>query len=415
MEENVQLLTILDTKFSLCRFQKIMDPRAQNQLILKIYDAALDPRLWPNVLSEFSDKIRSFGAIVFEVDNVNGISFARALHISDRYSQAAVDYYIEKHKELEIADQNAFARNARMSDEIELISDSVLASTEAELLQRDNQQMLMDYGIRYRQGALLNKDFLSKDTFAIQYAPEAHQHLEESTAEAAIIVPHIAKALNLSRPIRALSSKISQVAHALDRLKVGICILDDKNRVVLKNAEFERQCEFSQVFQIDAKGRFHIMDPNVANDFERMRIDKSFHGRFGARPRKEALWDEANNSRRSFCVEVCPIEGNDELGLSNLSGSLIISTDCSIDYGIDTHTICEMFNLTGAEARILQMLQTGDTNKEISDRVERSSETVKKQIASILGKTNCRNRTQLVRMVTNINASNLIKSDELRI
>ena len=61
--------------------------------------------------------------------------------------------------------------------------------------------------------------------------------------------------------------------------------------------------------------------------------------------------------------------------------------------------------LTPRERDVLRLLTDGLTNRQISDRRNRSVETINSQVKSLLAKADCANRTQLIRLASSIGAS----------
>jgi DNA-binding NarL/FixJ family response regulator len=51
--------------------------------------------------------------------------------------------------------------------------------------------------------------------------------------------------------------------------------------------------------------------------------------------------------------------------------------------------------ITAAEAKVLSLLQLGESNRGIAEALVLSPRTVESHISSLLAKTGCRNRTQL--------------------
>jgi DNA-binding NarL/FixJ family response regulator len=60
------------------------------------------------------------------------------------------------------------------------------------------------------------------------------------------------------------------------------------------------------------------------------------------------------------------------------------------------HEIAEDPGISPAEQRVLAVLRSGASNREIAATLYLSVRTVESHISSLLGKTGCRNRTQLV-------------------
>lgn len=380
-----------------------------NDLILAIYDTTIEPSGWPAVLERVSRNIGASGAFIFELQERDGQRHISAPYFSANYDCALVERYLADHNDQELLDQDAFARLSHPTDRIQLIPDDALAASQAELLSRPNVRQMLEYGIRYRAGALLNKDDVSHDRFALQFSlragPISGIHLEKASQ----VMPHIAKALNISRPTKQLAKRFQSVAACIDMLVIGVCILDTHGRIVHLNQEFRRQIESYPVFRKDPSGRLLMTSNGHENTLGNLRRSPGNHGRFGARPRKEAIVATIDGRPHTLCVEVAPLTTSSELGEPQLNGHVVYSMDTGNAYDVDGETIASLFALTKAEASVLELLAKGLTNIQISEQRAKSVETVNSQVKSILEKTCSANRTQLIRLATNICSSFVVQ------
>ncbi|WP_428409775.1 helix-turn-helix transcriptional regulator [Hyphococcus sp.] len=379
-----------------------MDEASIRDLILEIYDTALEPDRWPGVLTRISDAMNANGAFIFELSERNDRRRIAAPYFSDTYTQDAVDYYLATHNDQEIADQDTFARHSRATDGIDLIGDDVLAESEEELLARANTQQLLEFGIRYRAGALLNKSDVNVDRFAIQFSADHGPITQAERQTMSIILPHVAKALSINRPTIQLASRYENVIQSLDMLRVGICIVLPYGDVIYKNQEFDRQIDKFGVFRVNHDGRLAFAAEECESGVGAYMRDLFVHGRFGARPWKEAIVSASSNDDRCLCLEVSPLSRQNDIIGRNKGAHLIYSLDTTQPFSIDTPAIAKRYELTAAEESILDLLAEGATNAEIAARRERSIETVNSQVKSILGKTGTHSRAKLIRLATNM-------------
>jgi DNA-binding CsgD family transcriptional regulator len=376
-----------------------------NDIILDIYDSMIDTGRWPAVLDKVAQYIGARGAFIFELRGSGAERKILAPHFSAAYDSKLVEGYLARHMAQELADQDTFARFSRPTDRIQLIADDVLAPSEADLLGRGNVKTMLEYGIRYRAGALLNKDDTMQDRFALQFSQRAGPISAEHIAKASELMPHLAKALNVSRPTSQLNERLRSVSDCLDMLTIGICVLNEKGSIVVANQEFRRQIDRYRIFRADPSGRLLISSDTGGRHFADLRASLSNHGRFGARPRKEAIVSEVDGEPHTLCIEVAPLTSATGFGEAKLRGHIVYSMDTGNFYGIDPEMLSNLFGLTDTESAILEMMTQGLTNAAIADRREKSVETVNSQVKSILSKTNSANRTQAIRLVTNISSS----------
>jgi DNA-binding CsgD family transcriptional regulator len=330
--------------------------------------------------------------------------------MSDFYDPALVNEYLRLHQRQELSDQDRFADFSQKTDGIELIPDRVLADSEEEFLSRPNVQMMRKLHIFHRSGALLNKDNIYRDRFAMQFS-QAHGPLNaEDSRKLALILPHIPKALNVSRPTEQLFEKFRSILNYLDLLKVGVCILSDTGMVILNNREFQRQIEDYPVYRVGPTGKLLFNEPGTERAVRRLLANLSNHGHFGARPRKEAVTAILDGDDYRLCIEVSPLNAMAEFGTKPLAGHILYSLDTSLPASLNTGLMANLFGLTEAETMVLSLMAEGLTNREIAERRAKSVETINSQAKSILSKTMSANRTQLIRLATNLSANFLSAS-----
>lgn len=375
------------------------------QVILDIYDTVLDAGRWPGVLDRIARAVGARGCIIFELDEADPRARQlRAPHFSAAYDPVLVDGYIHRFAEEEFADQEIIARHSARGDRIEIVGDDVLAPEHSALALRPNAQEMARHGVHYRAGAVLNKDDLSRDRFSVQFSRRHGPMSGAERAALATILPHVAKALHLGRPLRQLSTAYAGLAEAMDRLRIGVCLIRGDRQIICENVEFARQRESAGVFFRDGAGRLEMRAAPDRQWLHAMTADARDHGRCGARPRKEALGGRQASCGR-LAVEISPLTSADAFGERRLDGYAIYSLDTGRELPLDLDLLAKVLTLTQSETRLVGLLAEGLTNRQISDRRNRSVETINSQVKSLLAKADCANRTQLIRLASSIGAS----------
>lgn len=378
------------------------------QFALDVYDTVVDSTLWPGVFEQFAQKIGAAGVVVFEMDGIGPDRVLQASHHSSGYDPALIDGYVRQFAAEEMAEQEIFARYSLITDGINLIDDSVLMKSDEDLFQQPNVRWLMQVGLKHRVGGLLNKDNVNISRFAVQLAANRGRMTDEEKARLGEILPHIAKALELGRPAAQVNRMQQSLMAAIDRLKIGICILDGRGCVVTQNTEFRRQLAEYDAFRIDPSGRFHLNDGADEGRFATLTSDVLSHGSHGARPRKEAIGIQRNERPEALCIEIAPLTRLEAMGNRPFNGHIVTSLDTSQALTCDAAALQQVFSLTEAETGLTSMLGEGLTNAQIAERRERSVDTINAQVKSVLSKTQCANRTQLVRLLTSFGTDLLL-------
>jgi DNA-binding CsgD family transcriptional regulator len=380
------------------------------ELILGIYDAAIDPRKWPAVLDRIADFVGARGVILFNMEGTGANRKLTLSHLSQLYDLNATKEYLGLHHRQELEDQDHFAANQKMTDGIELVPDRVLVDRDGEFFNRPNVRWMRAHGVHHRSGALLNKDNIHRDRFSMQFS-EAHGPLNaEDIRKTSLILPHVAKSLSVGRPTEQLFGQYRSILSYIDMLKVGICILAKDGSVIVKNREFQRQMDTYPVYRIGPTGKLLFDNANTDRSIRHLLADVANHGAYGARPRKEAVTAILDGDDYKLCIEVSPLNRADELGTQAICGHIIYSLDTGLPVDINAPLVTRLFELTGAETDVLALMAEGLTNREISERRSTSITTVNSQTKAILSKTTTANRTQLVRLVTNLSANFLSAS-----
>jgi DNA-binding CsgD family transcriptional regulator len=175
--------------------------------------------------------------------------------------------------------------------------------------------------------------------------------------------------------------------------------------VILKNREFQRQIESYPVYRVGPTGKLLFNEPGTERAVRRLLADLSNHGHFGARPRKEAVTAILDGDDYRLCIEVSPLNAMAEFGTKPLAGHILYSLDTTLPASLNTGLMANLFGLTAAETMVLSLMAEGLTNREIAERRVKSVETINSQAKSILAKTMSANRTQLIRLATNLSAN----------
>ena len=364
--------------------------------VTDVYDTIADQTLWPEILQRLAEQINAVGCIVFEW---GGLVHQRELAVSTAssfYDTEQINFYIEKFSDEEARDQDIFEAHSLNSDEIDLIQDDVLAASLEELKAQKNVETLRKLGILHRAAGLLNKDNSAHARFSVQLGVGRGRLSVAEQRHISLILPHVAKALDLGRPAKQLASEHSGLLAAMDRLTIGVSILDAKGNLVVENEEFRRQRDAFRIFGITPSGSLHLFKPGDQKRFETLKADALNHGKFGARPRKEAI---AADHDTFLCIEVAPLQRSGEIGSKAFDGYIVYSSDTSLPVRCQTLPIKLAYGLTDAELSVVDEIAQGLTNRQIAERRDRAVATVNAQVKSILSKTHCSTRTQFVRLM----------------
>lgn len=386
-------------------------------LISRIYDTAIDPSAWPELMLRLAHKLGAAGSFIFELRLDKNMPQITSRIFSSNYDPAVVSGYLKHFNTFEISDQGRFAELSQKGNSVDLISDIALRPKLADLLAQPNTAFMMTHGLKHRAGALLNKDLVNVDRFALQYSNERGPITAEEVKKAAIFLPHIAKVIGLSRPLEEQFLAKGIFEEVLRNIGQGIAILSPRGAVLYANTEFEKCLEQHDVFRKKPNGMLQLSDTENSKDqakhyHDLVTDDEAAHGKFGARARREAIVINLPKPGTALFIEICPVEASNRTGKLGQGCRLVTVIDTSRDVQFNENRLQSFYELSPVETEILQLVAKGHTNTEIGEIRNRSQDTIKTQMKTLMRKTNSQSRTDLVHMIHQLSSTINYRADQ---
>ena len=238
-----------------------------HQLIGDIYATVADGKRWTLVLNRFARYINAYGCIISEIEGVAGNRVITTPYMSSNFKQENIDAYLSKHSDHEFKDQQRYEMLSKAQDEVDLIREAEIAmGIETDYFARPNIKWLRDIGVAERVGGLLDKDNPTRARFSLQMKQPLNM---KAQAKVRPLLHHIAKAIELSRPVRQLEKNQMRLMAGINRLRIGVAILDQFGRVELSNTEFDRQVEAYDAIRVDSDRRLVFRE-----DFDKLWLSR---------------------------------------------------------------------------------------------------------------------------------------------
>lgn len=371
------------------------------ELFKLLYQAVVDDELWPEVLDRFTHLIDARGFIIFEVfNNGNDRSIELTQHNS-ALDGVVLRKYVKEHNPVILSDQDMYSSIRINEDRVDLATDIDIARQLPGFYDRPNIKMVRDRGIHHWAVGYLDKDNTSRHRFSVQFTEKQGPLNDERRTTMGLHLQHLAKAIDNSDHAAALRAQQLGLMAAIDRLQIGVCVLDSRGCVVVSNSEFDRQIDEYGAFQVDYRKRLQILDPEGAELLSDLTSGIEQHGKAGARPRKEAIILGKRRHQPALCIDVVPLEREHYQDQKILGGAVLFSRDTGHSLEVDTDVVKKVFGFTKAEMRVLEHVLEGEPNKKIAEAINRSPDTVNSHIRTIFTKTDVENRTMLARLFAN--------------
>jgi PAS domain-containing protein len=200
-----------------------------SNLIAGIYDAALDPALWPVALRKASGFVNGSAAALFSKDATSktGVVYYDDGGVDPRYTQL----YFEKYVKLDPSTTGHFFAEVEQP-----YATADIMPYEEFLDTRFYKEWARPQGLVDFISAVLDKSVTSAAMFGV-FRHERNGIVDDGARRAMrLIVPHIRRAVLVSRTIELKSTAANTFAAVLDGLNAGMFLVDANGRIVHANA-----------------------------------------------------------------------------------------------------------------------------------------------------------------------------------
>jgi len=355
-------------------------------LIDHVYEAALLPELWPQVLSEVADLVSARGGVLFTANPEAGIlRWAASETLREDMATYVSDGWLMQGARLEnlrTAEHSGFLVEADIFGEAELAGDPTY------------RDFLRPRGLGWAAGTAISLP--THDVLVLSLEREyARGPVETETIRLLDdLRPHLARSALLSA--RLQMERARTVSETLGQLGLPALVVDGRNTVLAANSLIEALDD-----QISWRAQDQIsLKDLVADALLRQAL--------------ATLGDEASTSVRSFAVRsadahaalvahLIPIRGAAR-DLFARSLGILVMTPVTMPQAPPVELVQSLFDLTPSEARVARGLAAGDTLGMIAAGRRVSKETIRAQVRGIFDKTGCRRQSDVVALLSGIAA-----------
>ena len=352
-----------------------------DQLIDRIYEAAVLPDHWPVVLDLLAQRFGTRGGLLF-TNSAEGTKWLGGgpvvVQVMQEFLEAGWMPHNDRPARIISRAHPGFLTDLDLSTESEIANSPMY------------QQFLIPRGFAWGAGTFvpgLGEDLLilSVEGFA------THEQSRSAVGDLDRLRPHLARAAQLASQFRL--ERVNAYVAALDAIGAAAGVLSSIGTLLAANSRF--QSELGQTV-LDLRSRLHLSDARadglLADALDRIRAGEP-HGR------SIALKTAAQGPR---VLHILPIrrEAND---LFVNSTALAILTNPLRNPSINVALLQSLFDLTPAEAKLASSLVAGDrTLKQVANQLNVSPNTLKSQLQSIFDKTGTARQAELVRLLSSV-------------
>ncbi len=371
------------------------------QLIDRIYAAALDPELWPQVLERLSEP---FGNAYSHIYIENFRNPLNSLHITfgiDRSGTRDFDQHYNGVNPYPEQAQLLGIQPGKVCTALEIIPAEDIDKTEfyADFMTRVGWKKDHIGGMFYKDEARIGVLTVAPQSRLASLSEQDNVRMLE------LLLPHLQRALQLNRSWAQACRRDEQVSVLLASIEGAVFLLDDNLKIMEMNAQAAKLVATSDVLHADAAGRIH-----AANDRTNAQLQSALaNGRHGAMEQCVPVAMMSASSGARYVAWHIPMSRGDAVDLGYRGGILQTMTPppCSMivvkrlggPISVPAHLISAVMGITEKEAEIACALTNGETLNFYADKTGVSRHTVRKQLASIYAKLDVHSQSELVLLV----------------
>lgn len=232
---------------------------AESRLIGDIYDAAMAPELWPQVLRQIVTLSESNSGIITALDTLNPdytFAFTHNIpaHALEAYRDEGLDAF-----EMEFHGRPMISKGVGSA----LLSTEVYGSQE-EYIRRGGEfyrRCLQPSRIHYLAATLLDHADFRWGALGIHRPEEWAPLTSEHTALLCRLTPHVRRALQIHRQLTAVQRHNAQLYRMLDGLAAGVLLVNPQGRVRYCNSAAEGLLRQHDSLRVTQRAELQAADP----------------------------------------------------------------------------------------------------------------------------------------------------------
>jgi DNA-binding CsgD family transcriptional regulator len=201
--------------------------------------------------------------------------------------------------------------------------------------------------------------------------------------------PHLARSLALTS--YALKQRMRASVVALDAINVAAAVLNGSRKVIESNEAFSR---LGGLLKPGAFGVLKLADGGA---------DGLFQDAFASISRDDvkavrSIPLSTNGAQEGCVVHVIPLRGNSREVFAGTQ-ALVIAVVAGRATSVGAPILRGLYDLTAAEARLVETVLAGRTLREASSALGISYETARSQIKAVFSKTGCKSQRDLAHKI----------------
>ena len=372
----------------------------EHQIIGLIYDAAMDTRLWAQVIEAIVHYTNSKTAIFTALDQLSpSYDFVHTYNIP----QACIDAYQDER--IKVIDMKLHAplwQQIGVGDTIEqnLQSYGQMPGTDEYIFY---ERCLEPTGICHIAAVLLDQGQHRWGVLGIHRAPDAQPYSPEVHEYLKRIGKHLRRALQIHRQLCQAKQQKLALGHILDHLKTGVLLLDQQSCLVYSNKKAQAILNRSSLIELD---RYNPL--KVGRGFQ-AKLDQLIEGAGS----NLSQWNKEPGGvmalsapdQTTLMLTIIPFNlsqlKNTE-GLPEQAYVAVFVTETEQKYYLAADFLKQQYHLSNREIELCELFINEHDLEKIAEYCQLSLSTVRTYFKNIYAKTQCNSQAELIHLLMGI-------------
>jgi DNA-binding CsgD family transcriptional regulator len=254
------------------------------------------------------------------------------------------------------------------------------------------------YAVKPMEGlhSMLGMPFRTRDAYSFATAcraPRKGAFGQSNLTAMQTLLPHLRNALRLGQRLRQAESDAWHRDTALDRLDIGVVVMDRQRRPLLVNARARALVGLNDGLRL-TQDRFSAADGAANRELQSALEGGADTTELASR----SLCVRVNrpSGRPPFLLRIVPIAGDGEVSAAHPRGAALLFIDTVEADRLRPATLRRWFRLSAREAELATLLIDGHSLADCASAMRVSIETIRTHLDGLFAKTRTRRQVELV-------------------
>lgn len=372
-----------------------------SDLVHLIYAAGANPALWREAVAELGRSLKGTRALLFTpLATPQAGGFIFPWQMDDAYIALWATKYIAHDVWTQAAQRQGRVLTGNVMTDEELLPTAELHASvyyREFLSAHDVEHVCAGVIFEGEPGLPTTIATIYRSKSAAPFQPEDKQWL-------ALLIPHFSRALGLMHRLNLARHQEQSLRAALNRLSVGVLLLDTQFRVTFINTAGQRAMERQDGLAMDSAQRLRA---TASGERHGQGITQWLTQLAGTAHTDRSGFNDTHRVRRTgnaatYMLQCCPLEPTDPLTLHEGARHIVFVTDPDQIRLPSPTQLQQQLGLTPAESRIALALAQGMTYRDAATQGQVTEETLRTHAKNIYTKTGVNQKAELTRLVVSL-------------